>query len=258
MRHVRTFLRSPTGESPPLEPGGEDLAASDDREDQPQLPVSPPTAPAGALEQAPLEMHLQDAMLEQVEGMRLWTKQARVLWYLLRSPESDPDVDAEYLEAGELNQQRRRRTRGTCWWACWRTRWGRGEGDLPRARSRLTRPRSSPRPARLDSGHFGTRLRYRCAKRRRTETRRKGLTRPNMPSSNQFSRKCWQRRSSKILAMEYRKYKAIFHVHPRQRLPAPGCPPRHWTPPNPAQGGWPCALPAARRPADAPVMSGVG
>src|SRR5262245_59472506 len=36
-----------------------------------------------------------------------------------------------------------------------------------------------------------------------------------------------------IRVTEYMKYKATFHVHPRQRLPAPGCPPRHRTPPNP-------------------------
>jgi hypothetical protein len=59
-----------------------------------------------------------------------------------------------------------------------------------------------------------------------------------------------------IQVMEYRKYKTTFHVHPRQRFPAPGYPPRHRTPPNPAPSGWPCALPATRRPADAPVMSG--
>jgi hypothetical protein len=35
---------------------------------------------------------------------------------------------------------------------------------------------------------------------------------------------------------EYRKYKTTFPWHPHQRLPTPGCPPRHRTPPSPRAG----------------------
>ena len=51
------------------------------------------------------------------------------------------------------------------------------------------------------------------------------------------------------LPVEYRKYKTAFPVAP----PAPSSTrlsPRHGRLPHPAPGGWPYALPAARRPQD--------